>query len=120
MFKVKQLAWMMGCVSVMSGCTWYQNRDRDKVAFSLRPVMEVRHTASSDAMYQLGRYYQGKANYAEAIAAYEQALGSNPNHAGAHNGMGVAYSLQGRHELALQHLRKATQLSPLASHLRNN
>lgn len=119
MLKVKRLVWMIGCVSVMGGCTLYQSRD--KQALSIRPVMEVKHAAGgSEAIYRLGRYYQGKVNYTEAIAAYEKALTTDPGHVEAHNGLGVSYSLQGQHQLALQHLRKAIALSPMATHLHNN
>lgn len=121
MFKVKRLVWVMGCVSVLGGCALYQSRD--KQALSIKPVMDVRHAAGGSeamSMYWLGRYYQGKVNYTEAIAAYEKALAAEPAHVEAHNGLGVSYSLQGRHELALQYLRKAIELLPMATHLRNN
>ncbi len=121
MFKVKRLVWMMGCVSVMGGCALYQSGDIQ--ALSIKPVMDMKHAAGGSeamSMYWLGRYYQGKVNYTEAIAAYEKALAMDPAHVEAHNGLGVAYSLQGWHELALQHLRKAIELLPMATHLRNN
>ncbi|MCC2681058.1 MAG: hypothetical protein K0S36_622 [Nitrosospira multiformis] len=122
MFRVKQIAWAMGCVSLMSGCVLhplYQNKDRQAV--NIKPVMEVNHAIrSADAMYQLGRYYQARVNYAEAIAAYEKALEADPGHVEAHNGLGVAHCLQDRHELALQYFRKAIGMAPLAAHLHNN
>lgn len=119
MFKVKQLVCLIGCMSVVGGCALYQDRDRQ--VLSIKPIMDVKHGAGGpDPMYWLARYHQGKVNYAEAIAAYEQVLAANPGHVEAHNGLGVSYSLQGRHELALKHLRKAIELSPVATHLRNN
>ncbi len=119
MFKVKKLVWVMGCVSVMGGCALYPGKD--KQALDIKPVMDVKHAADNPAaMYSLGRYYQGKAGYTEAIAAYEKALAMAPGHVEAHNGLGVSHSMQGRHELALQHLRKAIELSPMATHLYNN
>lgn len=119
MFKVKQMIWVTGCVSVLGGCALYPSSS--KQALSIKPVMEVKHaTDNPKTMYSLGRYYQGKVNYTEAIAAYEKTLAADPAHVEAHNGLGVSYSLQGRHELALQHLRKAIELSPMAAHLHNN
>ncbi|SEN88022.1 Tetratricopeptide repeat-containing protein [Nitrosospira multiformis] len=122
MFRVKQLAWAMSCISLMGGCTlypWYQNKDGQTVA--IKPVMEVHHTIrSADAMYQLGRYYQARVNYAEAIATYEKVLQADPGHVEAHNGLGIAHCLQDRHELALQYFRKAIGMAPLAAHLHNN
>lgn len=119
MFKVKQLVWVTGCMSVLGGCALYPSSS--KQALNIKPVMEVKHAGDNpNAMYSLGRYYQGKVNYTEAIAAYEKALAADPAHVEAHNGLGVSYSLQGRHELALQHLRKAIELTPMAAHLHNN
>lgn len=119
MFKVKRLVCMMGCVSLVTGCALYQGRD--KQALSIKPVMDVKHSVGgSEAMYWLGRYHQGKVNYEEAIAAYEETLAANPGHVEAHNGLAVSYSLQGRHELALEQFRKAIELSSAATHLHNN
>ncbi|PTQ81295.1 tetratricopeptide repeat protein [Nitrosospira multiformis] len=122
MFRIKQLAWAMGCVSLMSGCALYPGyQNKAGQAVNIKPVMEVRHAlGSADALYQLGRYYQAKVNYAEAIAAYEKALEADPAYVEAHNGLGVAHCLQDRHELALQYFRKAIGMAPLAAHLHNN
>jgi Tfp pilus assembly protein PilF len=118
MFKVKELVWMMGCVSLMGGCAMYQSRDSQ--ALSIKPIMNVKHGGRFEGMYQLGRYHQGKANYTQAIEAYEKALAENRAHAETHNRLGVCYFFQGRRELALQHLQKAIELSPTASHLHSN
>jgi Tfp pilus assembly protein PilF len=118
MFKVKELVWVMGCVSIMGGCAAYQSRD--KQAVSIKPLMDVKHAGGSEAMYWLGRYHQGKTHYTKAIEAYEKALTENPGHAETHNGLGVCYSVEGRHERALQHLRKAIELAPTGSHLYHN
>lgn len=122
MFRIRQLAWAMGCISLMGGCTLYpgyQNKAGQPV--NIKPVMEVRHAlGSADALYQLGRYYQARVNYVEAIAAYEKVLEADPGHVEAHNGLGVAHCLQDRHELALQYFRKAIGMAPLAAHLHNN
>lgn len=122
MFRIRQLAWAMGCISLMSGCTLYPGyQNKAGQAVSIKPVMEVNHgVRSADAMYQLGRYYQARVNYAEAIAAYEKVLEADPGHVEAHNGLGVAHCLQDRHELALRYFRKAIGIAPLAAHLHNN
>lgn len=74
----------------------------------------------ADAFYQLGRSYQEKEQYPEAIGAYERALEFNADHVDAYNGMGVVYSILGEHELAIRLIGKAVKLAPLASYLHNN
>ena len=118
MFKLKELVWAMGCVSIMGGCAVYQSRD--KQAVTIKPLTDVKHAGGAEALYSLGRYHQGKADYTQAIEAYEKALTENSRHVETHNGLGVCYFLEGRDELALQHLRKAIELSPIAAHLHNN
>lgn len=115
MFKVRKLVLALGCATVLGGCA------SSSEMWSVKPVMNIKHAAKdSESMYRLGRYYQGKINYTEAIAAYEKALAADPNYVEAHNGLGVAYSLQGRHELAQRHLARAIELAPNAVHLHNN
>lgn len=119
MFRVKQLVWAMGCVSVLGGCAWHQGGD--KQGWDVKPVMQVKHTSDTpETMYRLGRYYQGKADYAGAIAAYKKTLTKDPGHVEAHNGLGVAYSLSGQHDLAVQYFRKGIKLMPTAAHLKSN
>lgn len=114
MFKVRKIVLALGCATVLGGCA-------SNEMWSVKPVTNIKHAAKdSESMYRLGRYYQGKINYAEAIAAYEKALVADPAFVEAHNGLGVVYSLQGRHELAMLHLAKAIELAPNAVHLRNN
>lgn len=115
MFKVRKLVLALGCATVLGGCA------SSSEMWSVKPVMNVKHAAKdSESMYRLGRYYQGKINYTEAIASYEKALAADPNYVEAHNGLGVVYSLQGRHELAQRHLARAIELAPGAVHLHNN
>lgn len=120
MFKVKKLTWVLGCTLALSGCASYYKND-SLADIDIKPVMIVNHAnGSPKIMYLLGRYYQGKIDYKKAIAAYEKALAANPDYVAVHNGLGVIYSIQGRHELALQHFQKAISLEPMATYLHNN
>lgn len=119
-FKAKKLTLVLGSALTLCGCASIVERDvlANK---KLNPVMQVQHSSSSPKiMYLLGRYHQGKINYKKAIAAYEKALAADPDYVEVHNGLGVIYSVQGKHELAVQHFQKAINLSPTASYLHNN
>jgi len=83
----------------------------ETVALQERKVNEI---------YQMGRNYQSKEQFAEAIQAYEQVLELNPDFFDAYNGMGVVYSILGEHDLAIQLISEATKLAPKASYLHNN
>lgn len=86
----------------------------------LRPAQTVRHGADPQAFYQAGRYFQGQGRYEQAIDAYRQVLAVNPNHADAHNAIGVIHSLQSRPELAEQEFRTALDIAPDAARVHNN
>ncbi len=114
MFKVRKIVLALGCATVLGGCA-------SNEMWSVKPVTNIKHAAKdSESMYRLGRYHQGNMKYTEAIAAYEKALVADPAFVEAHNGLGVVYSLLGRHDLALVHLAKAIELAPRAVHLHNN
>lgn len=119
-FKVKKLTLVLGSALALSGCASYYKSD-SLTDMDIRPVMNVQHSSSSPKiMYLLGRYHQGKINYKKAIEAYEKALAADPDYVEVHNGLGVIYSVQGKHELAVQHFQKAINLAPQATYLHNN
>ncbi|MDH5553539.1 MAG: tetratricopeptide repeat protein [Nitrosomonas sp.] len=119
-FKVKKLTLVLGSALALGGCASYYKGDL-LADINIKPVMQVQHSSSSPKiMYLLGRYHQGKINYKKAIEAYEKALVANPDYVEVHNGLGVIYSIQGRHELAVQHFQKAISLAPEATYLHNN
>lgn len=119
-FKIKKLTLVLGSALALGGCASYYKND-SLADFNIKPVMQVQHSSSSPKiMYLLGRYHQGKINYKKAIAAYEKALATDPNYVEVHNGLGVIYSVQGKHGLAVQHFQKAISLEPEATYLHNN
>ncbi len=120
MFKIKRLTLIIGCTLALNGCAFIQ-KDTSFANIEIKPVMSLKHANSSPKiMYLLGRYYQGKIDYQRAIAAYEKALEEKPDYIEVHNGLGVIYSIQGRHELSLKHFHKAIEISPMETYLYNN
>ncbi|MDE2389336.1 MAG: tetratricopeptide repeat protein [Betaproteobacteria bacterium] len=120
MFKVKKLRWMISITLLMASCTSMQKAS-DLDGIEIKPMMRINHAnGSPKIMYLLGRYHQGKLDYRKAIAAYEKALAVKPDYVEVHNGLGVIYSMQGRHELALQHFHKAIELAPQEAYLYSN
>lgn len=81
-----------GALAVM-GCAPLKQEPRAQL--DVQPILSVRSSADSDALYWAGRYFQGQGQYEQALKAYRQALAMAPNHADAHNALGVIYSLQG-------------------------
>lgn len=120
MFHIKQLKWILSSVLVLAACTSVQ-KDAALNGIEIRPVTRVSHANGSPRiMYLLGRYHQGKLDYQKAIAAYERALEVKPDYVEVHNGLGVIYSMQGKHELSLRHFDKAIELAPQETYLYNN
>ena len=73
-----------------------------------------------EALYQLGRYYQGQLRHQEAVQAYQRALAKNPKLAEAHNAIGVIRASEGKFELAIQEFNAAIALQPNSAHFHNN
>jgi len=116
--KMKLLATSLCCLSLAGGCA--MGPAPEKHSLAVRPVERVSHGATSPALYELGRYHQAQGKYAEAAAAYREALANNPQHVQAHNALGIVFSLLGRHEEAVQELKAAIALEPKAAYLHNN
>lgn len=109
------------CVLPLLGsCASYQS-DADSGAWVVKPMISVKHsTEKPEALYQLGRYYQGQQRYEQAISAYQKSLAIDPVYVESRNGMGVIYSLQGRYAEAIEQFGMAIRQAPAAAHVRNN
>lgn len=119
MLKIKRQVWVLVCVFFLGGCALPPGKDKPGLNAGAKP--DAQHTIiDAGRMYQSGRSHQEQNNYSQALAAYKKTLAVDPDYVEAHNGLGVVYSLQGQHELALQHLQMAISLAPMASHLHNN
>jgi tetratricopeptide (TPR) repeat protein len=104
---------IVGCASLTTSKTGQP--------WTVQPAFSVNHAGpKADAMYRLGRFYQGQRRYAEAIAAYRQALAMDAGYADAQNGLGVIYAEQGHHDEAVKAFQAAIAASPRAAYLHNN
>jgi tetratricopeptide (TPR) repeat protein len=116
----KMILPMVCCIPFLSSCATTQ--PTDKQSWNIQPVYKVNNRAadSPDALYQLGRYYQGQRRYAQAAEAYHKALDADNSFVEAHNGLGVIYSMQARYDEAVTEFRTAISQAPTAGHLYNN
>jgi tetratricopeptide (TPR) repeat protein len=92
--------------------------------FRIEPVYSVSHatqsTASSQAYYTLGKYFDEMHEWGRAVDAYRQAVAADTANAEAVNALGVALA-QGRHFAEAEAtLRRAVDLAPERIHIRNN
>jgi Tfp pilus assembly protein PilF len=107
------------CLPFFTGCASHQSASVE--SWTIKPMANIRHSSDKpEALYQLGRYYQGQNRHELAISAYQRALVADSHFAEAHNGLGVVYSMQGRHKEAIEAFRTAAQLEPKASHIYSN
>jgi Tfp pilus assembly protein PilF len=115
MFKLNKWVWTASCVFLLSGCASQQLRNNQ--AMDAMPITVVQ---DAKYWYQLGRDYQAKKDYSEAINAYEKALELAPEDFEIYNAMGVVYSILDEHELATQLINEAIRHKPMVSYLHNN
>ena len=121
----KMILPMVCCIPFLSSCATPQTSGPPTTgsqSWNIKPVYRVNNNAadSPDALYQLGRYYQGQRRYEQAAEAYHKALAADGSFVEAHNGLGVIYSMQGRYDEAISEFRTAISQAPKAGHLYNN
>lgn len=103
---------------VASACSSALNPD---ASLNVRPSSLISHgTSNPDALYAIGRYFQGQHRYDKAEESYKSLVDKYPGHVDAMNALAVMYALQGFHDQAEQYFMKAIGLAPTASHLHNN
>jgi tetratricopeptide (TPR) repeat protein len=92
--------------------------------FRIEPVYSVSNapqsTASSQAYFTLGKYFDEMHEWGRAVDAYRQAVAADTANVEAVNALGVALA-QGRHFAEAEAtLRRAVDLAPERIHIRNN
>lgn len=125
MLKRKAMAMAIGGLSMLTGCStlWGpQQPAPDKRAGTIEPLMKVHNSrgVDSEAMYRIGRYYQGLQQYDDAVLAYRRALALDAKNVEALNALGTAYSILGRSAEAERTFKSAIAVAPRLSHLHSN
>lgn len=101
----------------MAGCAAPSKRQAQP---PVQPPAAARPAITADAMYRMGRYYEGQARYDKAIAGYRGALMRNPLLIDAYAGLGRTLAAQQRYEEAIRQFRAAVVLAPHAASAHNN
>ncbi|SEF39199.1 tetratricopeptide repeat protein [Nitrosomonas ureae] len=118
MYKLKQSLLIIGCLLILGGCATSQQKNNNETD-SLSKSEDSR-LVEAKQLYQLGREYYQKKEYAEAINVYEKSIELMPENYDAYNNLGVIYSILGEDELALHFIKEAIRLAPTLSYLHNN
>lgn len=120
MFKLKTIVLSVCGVFSITGCASWTGHGGER-EWRIGPSYGIEHGgATPEGMYRLGRYYQGRISYDQAIAAYRAALEQDRNFADAHNGLGVIYASQGRYDEAIREFQMAISVAPQLAYLYNN
>jgi len=107
------------CIALMSSCA--SNQSTSTAPWTIKTTAVTKSSNDRpEAMYQLGRYYQGQNRFSEAVNAYLKALNADANFVEARNGLGVVYSRQGKYREAIETFQAAIQQAPKAAHLYSN
>lgn len=108
-------------VPVVLGLVACQSMQGDRHALKVVPVEQVRHgTSRPEALYAVGRYHHGQIRYDKAIDAYRRLLAEYPDHAEAHNALGIIFAIQGGHDAAIEQFETAALHAPDSASIRNN
>lgn len=106
-------------IALFSACA--SNQTASVAPWSVTPVTTSSNAISSaDALYKMGRYYQGQNRYDIALNAYQKALAADTGFVEARNGLGVIYSRQGKYREAIEAFQVAVKQAPKAAHIYNN
>lgn len=103
---------------VVTSCTLTQRVERS--GEKIEEIGQSQSLTEAKVLYEIGKENQAKGKYNEALIAYEKALMLDDANPDFYNGLGVIYSLQGEHAMAVSLIREAIKIAPMASYLHNN
>jgi tetratricopeptide (TPR) repeat protein len=107
------------CVLSIVGCA-SAPQQRAEPAPAAQPAMPVKRALTGEAMYRLGRYFEGQARHENAIAAYREALKRDPLLVDAYTRLGLALAAQERYDEAIRQFQAAVVLAPDSALAHNN
>ena len=114
-----------GAGTLFSGCQTPPTKQAATKPWQIDPIMRVGGTQAKgsqtgDSHYQLGRYYDGQLRPDQAIEAYRKAILLDPQHAEAHNALGVSLARKGKLTDAIALLERAASLASNKPHIVGN
>ncbi|ACT48297.1 Tetratricopeptide TPR_2 repeat protein [Methylotenera mobilis JLW8] len=111
---------MACCVAILSACASNQQVS-EAPSWAISPNVKTSNAqASANAMYKLGRYYQGQRRDELAIEAYQKSIYADASFVEAYNGLGVIYAKHGKYQKAIEAFKSALNYAPAAAHLYSN
>jgi len=94
---------MTACIAALGGVTWFNSYGLVFDSPALQAMNELYRAAQSDVT---------KGNYSAAAEKFRRMLKLDPNSPEVWSDLGVAYSMEGEHQEAVQAFEKALQLNP--------
>lgn len=119
MQKLHPLAVLVTCALSLAGCATAPPQEA-KLDHAAPRAAAARPPLTAEAMYRLGRYYEGQSRFEKAIAAYREALKRDPLLVEAYTGLGMALAAERRYDEAIRELQAAAVLAPYAAQVHNN
>lgn len=118
------LVFLLGMAALITGCQSNPlTSDADKEAAHLDTQYkdgQSKQKTAADLNAELGAGYIRNGRYDRALAKLQKALKFDPNHALAHNYLGVLYGRLDQDDLADKHFKRSIELDPNSSTALNN
>lgn len=125
LFSVLSTGTLLGCSQFSLAPTLAEpaavSGSGESVLSRVQPVERISSPVSEvNGLFILGRSAHGAGQLALAQERYEKVLSKQPSHLGALNSIAVIYAQTERIEQAVEFFKRALELDPQASHVRNN
>ena len=105
---------------LLGGCAGFGSGPATVAGYRVIPVQRMSGMDDPEAWYQRGRYFLGQGRLAQAEQSLRKAVTLNPEHAEAHNALGVVLARGNAPDEAEREFRRALQYAPEEAHIRAN